>query len=77
MREIFVIFGYKNPLVRINIDIDEELLNQAKALTQAKTKKEVVELALKNLIEVFQRNQMLSLWGKVAWEGDLEEMRRN
>ncbi|MBC7921661.1 MAG: type II toxin-antitoxin system VapB family antitoxin [Ferruginibacter sp.] len=63
--------------MRINIDIDEELLNQAKALAQAKTKKEVVELALRNLIDSLQRKQMLSLRGKVAWEGDLDEMRRS
>ena len=74
---MFSIFMYKNSLMRTNIDVDEELLNQAKALTQAKTKKEVVELDLKNIIEVLQRRQMLSLRGKVAWEGDLEEMRRS
>ena len=77
MCKMFSIFMYKNSLMRTNIDVDEELLNQAKALTQAKTKKEVVELDLKNIIEVLQRRQMLSLRGKVAWEGDLEEMRRS
>ena len=63
-------------LMRINIDIDDQLMQQALRLSQAKTKKEVVELALQSFVRNLQRQQLLTLHGKVQWEGDLEAMRQ-
>ena len=63
-------------LMRINIDIDDQLMQQALRLSQAKTKKEVVELALQSFVKNLQRQQLLTLHGKVIWEGDLEAMRQ-
>ena len=63
-------------LMRINIDIDDQLMQQALRLSQAKTKKEVVELALQSFVKNLQRQQLLTLHGKVQWEGDLEAMRQ-
>jgi len=62
--------------VRTNIIIDEELMRRARRLTGLPTKKAVVEAALRALIRVKEQERILSLRGKVRWEGDLDEMRR-
>jgi Arc/MetJ family transcription regulator len=61
--------------MRTNIDINDDLIKTAKELSKVKTKKEVVELALENLIKDLRRKDMLLLRGKVNWEGDLDGMR--
>lgn len=61
--------------MRTNIVIDEELIQQALKLSNTKTKKEVVEQALKNYVAYLKRRQLLSLKGKVVWEGNLKQMR--
>ncbi len=62
--------------MRTNIIIDEELMRRARRLTGLPTKKAVVEAALRALIRVKEQERILSLRGKVRWEGDLDEMRR-
>lgn len=57
------------------VEADEELLKQAQALTEISSRQELVDLALKTLIQAQRRRQMLQLRGKVQWEGDLEAMR--
>ena len=44
-------------------------------LSNAHTKKEVVDLALQNYVASLKRQKMKSLFGKITWEGDLEKMR--
>lgn len=61
--------------MRTNIEIDETLINEASELSGSKTKKETVELALKELIRIHKMRQLADLRGKVKWEGDLEQMR--
>lgn len=61
--------------MRTNIDIDEDLLGEAIELSELKTKKAVVEEALKAIVrQRKQRRALDELWG-IGWEGDLEEMR--
>jgi Arc/MetJ family transcription regulator len=62
--------------MRTNIDIDDKLLEQAMKVSKLKSKKELVNHALEELIRLNRRKKMLSLFGKVKWEGNLEEMRR-
>jgi Arc/MetJ family transcription regulator len=63
------------PAVRTNIDIDEKLIEEAMELSGLKTKKAVVEEALKAIVNERQRRKALAnLWG-MGWEGDLDEMR--
>lgn len=62
--------------MRTNIDIEDKLISSAKKLSKAKTKKEVVNLALEVLIKVLKRRRILDLFGKVKWQGNLNEMRR-
>jgi Arc/MetJ family transcription regulator len=63
--------------MRTNIVIDEELMKKGLRYTGLKTKKEVVNHALRELIQRKERKEILRLKGKLHWEGDLEEMRRS
>ena len=70
-------FKLKNRIkMRTNIDIDDKLLEQAMKISKLKSKKQLVNHALEELIRLNRRKKMLSLFGKVKWEGNLEEMRR-
>jgi Arc/MetJ family transcription regulator len=61
--------------MRTNIVIDDNLLAEAQSLSKLKTKKDIVEESIKTYIAHLKRQNMLSLFGKVKWEGDLNEMR--
>jgi Arc/MetJ family transcription regulator len=61
--------------MRTNIDIDDSVLKEVQRLTGAKTKREAVDLALRELVARYRRLGLLRLRGKVRWEGDLEESR--
>ena len=61
--------------MRTNIVLDDKLVEEGLKLTNLKTKKALVNLALKELVERKKRGRMLRLEGKVKWEGSLDEMR--
>jgi Arc/MetJ family transcription regulator len=63
--------------MRTNIVIEEELIKKVIEYTGLKTKKEIVNHALRELIQRKERKEILRLKGKLHWEGDLEEMRRS
>jgi Arc/MetJ family transcription regulator len=63
--------------MRTNIEIDDKLMKQALRLTKLKTKRAVVEAGLQMLVRVKGQEEMLKLAGKVHWDGDLDEMRRD
>lgn len=63
--------------MRTNIDIDDELMRQALAATGLRTKKAVVEEALKLLVRLKGQEELRKLRGKIHWEGDLDAMRRD
>lgn len=64
--------------MRTNIDIDEEVVRELMALTGAKTKRQVVDEALRDQLRWKRAAQdILSLRGKVDWVGDLDAMRRD
>lgn len=60
---------------RTNIEIDEVLAEEGKRLTGAKTYKEVVDIALKQLVRHKSQKDLLKYFGKVEWEGNLAQMR--
>jgi Arc/MetJ family transcription regulator len=62
--------------MRTNIVLDEELIDRARKLTGIKTKKQVVQEALRLLIQLREQEQVRSLRGKLHWEGGLDEMRQ-
>ena len=62
--------------VRTNVVLDEELVREAMELTGVKTKRAVLHEALALLVRVRRQTRIFDLFGKVEWEGDLDEMRR-
>ena len=62
--------------MRTNIDIDDEVLREAQRLIGTRTKRETVDMALRELVARHRRIGVLDLRGKVRWEGDLGESRR-
>jgi Arc/MetJ family transcription regulator len=63
-------------MARTVLNIDDSLYEQARVCTGLKKKVDVVTYALKHLIEQRELEKILELRGKVAWEGDLEQMRQ-
>ena len=64
-------------MLRTNIELDEKLVKEAMRFTRKKTKKEIVNYALEELVKRFKRKQLLELEGKVEWVGNLDEMRKS
>jgi len=64
-------------MIRTNIELDEKLVDEAMKLTHKKTKKELVNYALEELVTRFKRKKVLELEGKVEWTGSLDEMRKS
>jgi Arc/MetJ family transcription regulator len=62
--------------MRTNIDIDDELIDKARRLTGLRTKKDVVQEALRTLIRIREQGTVRTLRGKLSWEGDLDELRK-
>ena len=65
----------KSGNVRTNIVLDSKLVEAGLKATGLKTRRELVDFALRELLRHKQQKEILSLKGKVAWEGNLEEMR--
>ncbi len=63
--------------MRTNIEIDDELLDQAMAATGLSTKKATVEEALRQVVASRRRRQALQSLAGIGWEGDLDTMRRD
>ena len=61
--------------MRTNIVVDDNLMAEALKLSNIKTKKGVVEAALKLLVQVERQEEIRKLKGKLNWEGNLSEMR--
>ncbi len=62
---------------RTNIELDEKLVSEGMKLTNKKTKKDLVNYALAELVQRRKRKQLLELEGKVEWIGDLDELRKS
>jgi Arc/MetJ family transcription regulator len=61
--------------MRTNIELDDTLVKQALKLSKFKTKREVVQEALKNYVSSMKKKELLQLKGRVTWEGSLKETR--
>jgi Arc/MetJ family transcription regulator len=62
--------------MRTNIDIDDELMEEAQRLSGLKTKRAVVEAGLQSLIRVKRHRKILELAGKVEWAGNIDDFNR-
>ena len=63
--------------MRTNIVLDENLIERAQKLTGIKTKREVVQEALRTLILFREQAEIRQLRGKLKWEGNLDEQRQS
>ena len=61
--------------VRTNIVLNSKLVEAGLKATGLKTRRELVDFALRELLRHKQQQRLLSLKGKLSWEGDLAEMR--
>lgn len=61
--------------MRINIVIDDELMNLAIKTSGLSTKKEVVEEGLRLLVKVKKQKRLKMLKGQLTWEGNLDKLR--
>ncbi|MBV8218077.1 MAG: type II toxin-antitoxin system VapB family antitoxin [Solirubrobacterales bacterium] len=61
--------------MRTNIEIDDQLMAEAQQLAGTSTKRETVDLALRELVGRHRQLGILRLKGRVHWEGDLQVSR--
>jgi Arc/MetJ family transcription regulator len=61
--------------MKTTIEVDNLLVTDALNVTGLTVQQEVVELALKLLIQMKHQEAIRAMRGNLAWEGDLNEMR--
>ena len=60
--------------MRLHIELDGDVIDQVMDLGQFSSKKAAVNAALVELAQSLKRRQLLALRGKVAWQGNLDEL---
>jgi len=63
--------------MRTNVVIDDELMSRALRSSGCTTKRSVIETGLRLLVQVNSQKKLRQLKGKIHWQGDLDEMRRD
>ena len=63
--------------MRTNIDLDEGLVSRGLLISGLRTKKDLVNMALREFIRKNDQKKILELRGKIQWHGDLELMRES
>jgi Arc/MetJ family transcription regulator len=61
---------------RTNIILDDDIVEEAKELTSFKTKREVIDFALRELVKQLRRKKLLTMRHKGMWQGDLSKWRK-
>ncbi|WP_194774733.1 type II toxin-antitoxin system VapB family antitoxin [Pararhodonellum marinum] len=61
--------------MRTNIEIDQKVIEEILEKTNIKTKREAVDLALKEFLRKIKLKELSEMAGKVSWAGDLAAMR--
>ena len=64
-----------NNYIRTNIVLDKHLLESALKETGIKTRRQLVDFALPELMRHHQQRKILELKGHIDWQGDLDTMR--
>jgi Arc/MetJ family transcription regulator len=63
--------------MRTNVVIDDELMSRALRSSGCRTKRAAIESGLKLLVQVNSQKKLRNLKGKITWDGNLEQMRRD
>jgi Arc/MetJ family transcription regulator len=61
---------------RTNVVLDDELVTSCMNVTGIKTKKSLIDFALRELLRKDKQKKILQLQGKINWDGDLQDMRQ-
>lgn len=61
--------------MKTNIDIDDALIADALQATGLEATDQVIEVALKLLVQIKRQESIKALRGQLSWEGDLASMR--
>jgi Arc/MetJ family transcription regulator len=61
---------------RTNIVLDDKLVEDCLKATGIKTRRALIDHALRELYRHESQTKILELKGKVSWEGDLQKWRR-
>jgi Arc/MetJ family transcription regulator len=60
---------------RTNIETELDLVKEVMEKYQLRSMKEAINFSPENTVESIKRARLLKMKGKVAWEGNLDEMR--
>jgi len=71
------IMNHTMHMKRTNLVLDESILTEAQRLSGERTYSGTVMRALEDYVRRAKARRILELRGSGAWEGDLEEMRRD
>ena len=63
--------------MRTNVVIDDDLMERALKLGGYRTKRSALEAGLRLVVQIASQRRLKRLKGKVKWEGNLEDMRRD
>ena len=61
---------------RTNVVLDDTLVENCMKLTGIKTRRALIDFALRELLRHERQLEILKLKGKVHWEGNLDEWRQ-
>ncbi|NLF95521.1 MAG: type II toxin-antitoxin system VapB family antitoxin [Candidatus Riflebacteria bacterium] len=62
---------------RTNVELDENLVNDCVKITGIKTRKALIDHALRELLRHERQLELLKLKGNISWEGNLDEWRQD
>jgi len=62
--------------MRTTLDIPEDLIEEAMRITRARTKTELIKLALTNIVDQDKRNRLMHYHGKLSLDIDLNTLRK-
>jgi len=60
--------------MRTNVHIDDALMADVMRAFGVRTKREAIDIALRDALRLRQQEAIMGLWG-IGWDGDLDEMR--
>jgi Arc/MetJ family transcription regulator len=63
-------------MTRTNIVLDEKLVKSALKVTRLKTRRALIDYALREVLRHAKQEEILTLHGKIHWEGDLKTSRK-
>ena len=62
--------------MRTTLDIPNDLIDKAMIITHAKTKTELIKIALENIIKQEKRNKIINFHGKLDLDINLNDLRK-